>query len=204
VKYDGAISRDLLVLPERRLTLTSAVQGQIAKTLSSGRRHARLEAGTHIVWHPRGRGTDYRTSLQLRVGRIIGTVPFDEQFSIGLDRDHDLRMRAHPGTRQGRKGVGIRADGYALMNSEVQKDVFRIGLLDVKAAPYLDVARTGAWFIDAGIEVRVSVASLLTVSFSSGRDLMGGRTAFFTDVRENGTWNASNPASLGGPGGIVP
>ena len=91
------------------------------------------------------------------------------------------------------------------MNSEVQKDVFRVGLLDVKMAPYLDVARTGAWFIDAGIEVRVSIASLITVSFSSGRDLMEGRTAFFTDVRENGTWNASNPASsLGGPGGIVP
>jgi len=52
----------------------------------------------------------------------------------------------------------------------------------VKLAPFTDVARVGGWFVDAGMEVRFSVASLVTISFSAGRDLKSGRNVFFTDV----------------------
>ena len=36
--------------------------------------------------------------------RRLGKFPFDELFMLGLERDNDLEMRGHIGTRDGRKG----------------------------------------------------------------------------------------------------
>ena len=41
----------------------------------------------------------------LRAGRTFGQAPLDELFILGLERDNDLPLRAHIGTRDGRKAA---------------------------------------------------------------------------------------------------
>src|SRR5262249_46077160 len=135
-----------------------------------------------IRWLPRSRGNDFETRVNIRGGRVFRDAPFDELFSIGLDRDSDLRMRAHPATHDGRKGGGLIGPRYFLWNSDIAKNIADCGLINIKLAPFADVARVGAWYVDTGIELRFSVASLFTFSLSAGRDLMAGRNVVFTDV----------------------
>jgi len=62
--------------------------------------------------YPEAEGDDYQTEVQVRGGGIAGAGPFDELFMLGLERDNDLRMRAHIGTRDGRKGSAPLGDRY--------------------------------------------------------------------------------------------
>lgn len=41
---------------------------------------------------------------KLRAGTKFGQIPFDELFILGAERDNDLWLRAHKGTRDGREG----------------------------------------------------------------------------------------------------
>ena len=59
---------------------------------------------------------------------------------------------------------------------------FDTGLMDFRVAPFADVARQGTWFVDTGLEFRLSIASMVTVSLSTGRDLKAGRTVFFSNI----------------------
>jgi hypothetical protein len=133
-------------------------------------------------WLPQSRGRDYETRMAFRAGGIYGDAPFDELFSIGLDRDSDLRLRAHPATRDGRKGAGVISPRYVLFNSEIAKKIVDWGFVTLKLAPFADVARAGKSYVDGGVDFRVSIASALTVSLSLGHDFMSGRNVFFTDV----------------------
>jgi hypothetical protein len=56
------------------------------------------------IGFPRAEGNDYEMQQQFRAGKTFGTVPFDELFLLGLERDNDLWMRGHIDTRDGRKG----------------------------------------------------------------------------------------------------
>ena len=55
-------------------------------------------------WLPTARGDDYETLARVRAGKTFGDLPFDELFMLGLERDNDLWLRGHIGTRDGRKG----------------------------------------------------------------------------------------------------
>jgi tetratricopeptide (TPR) repeat protein len=182
LKYDAGLTYDLWSVPEKRFALTSEARTEVAKVLTHDQRFARVEPGLKAHWLPQARGKDYETTIQVRAGRVFGDSPFDELFSIGLDRDTDLWMRAHPATLDGRKGAGLIGPRYFLWNSEVAKSVWSGPLIGVKLAPFADVARVRNWFVDAGVELRVSVASFLTVSLSAGRDMKTGRTVFFTNA----------------------
>src|SRR5262249_47262365 len=113
-------------------------------------------------------------------GGVVTSTPYlDELFCLGLDRDGDLLLRAHPATVDGRKGAGVLVSRYALLNAETERTLFRWTLMRFSAAPFLDVARAAEWYPDAGVELRVSVASAMRFAFSFGKDLRTGRTAVF-------------------------
>ena len=163
LKYDGAMTYDWLRVPERKLTVSSGIRGVVGQ--SSGR-FARLETDTRISWRD--------AKFRVRNGHVVGQAPLGELFSVGLDRDHDLWMRAHNDRLIGRR--------YLLLNAEVEKKIFDSAFVGLKLAPFVDVARVGGSFVDTGVDVRVSLASLLTFSLSIGRDLKEGRTVLFTNV----------------------
>jgi hypothetical protein len=183
LKYAGSTRYDLLRVPERRFTLTTEIRGDAGRRLSSTERMARAEAGLYADWLPRPSGDGYGVSIRARTGRVWGSAPADELFALGVDRDGDLWLRGHSTTRNGRKGFGIIARRYALLNAEVSKTLFHKGLFRAGIVPFLDFARAGAVFADAGAEFRLTVASLATFSLSVGRDLKDGRTVVFTHSR---------------------
>jgi hypothetical protein len=120
--------------------------------------------------------------LRGRSGRIWGSPTLDELFSIGVDRDEDFKLRGHSTTRDGRKGAAPIGRRYVLMNFEISKTVLDKSFFKATLVPFLDIARVGSAFVDAGAELRLSVASMLTFSVSAGRDLRAGRTVVFTNA----------------------
>ena len=122
--------------------------------------------------------------------RTLGSPPFDELFMLGMDRDNDLPLRAHLGTRDGRKGSAPLGGNYVLSNLESDKNVYRNGFFSLKLGPFFDTGRiTGdsaalgsrRWLLDAGVQAKISVFGV-GVALSYGRDLHTGHGAFYSSV----------------------
>jgi hypothetical protein len=60
---------------------------------------------------------------------------------LGLERDNDLWMRGHIGTRDGRKGSAPLGRNYFLSNWEAEKNVYGNGLLTLKLGPFVDTGK---------------------------------------------------------------
>lgn len=118
---------------------------------------------------------------------MIGSAPLDELWMIGVERDTDLWLRGHIGTRDGRKGSSPIADRYFLSNSDFYRSVWSNGLINIQVGPFLDIARTSSptpalasqqWLFDTGAEVKVTVLGTAVV-LTYGRDLRTGTNAFY-------------------------
>jgi hypothetical protein len=172
--YAGSANIDLVRRPERRLFVSAGtrVKAKRIGDIAFGR----AEVDAMLNWLPQARGSDFATSVILRAGSASRQTPFDELFELGIGRDSDLLLRGHSTTHQGRKGAGVLARRYALLNLESEKIVREFTLLRVSVAPFVDVARTARTFVDAGVELRLRLASLATFSISIGKDLRTGKT----------------------------
>jgi len=188
LKHLAQLNRELFRLPDRRLVVASSVSSQAA-TIWSRPRHTfeKLQASVSGEWFPQMRGDDYKVQERVRAGRTVGQVPFDELFMLGLERDNDLWLRAHIGTRDGRKGSAPLGRNYFLSNWEIDKNVYDAGLLGVKLSPFLDTGKiTGSsaglsstkWLWDTGVQVKMRVLGV-GGTFSYGRDLRSGHHAFY-------------------------
>jgi predicted double-glycine peptidase len=186
VRYDGSTQYELLHFPERRLTLTSELRAQFGRTLTTSQRIERAELGFDLEWMPQARGDDYRVSTKAHAGRVWGSPTIDDLFSIGIDRDTNLWLRGHSAIVDGRKGAGPMGRRYVLWNTEISKDLFDLAFLKAKVVPFADIAYLGSLFVDPGIELRFSLASVVTFSISAGRDLKAGRTVVFTNLLRSG------------------
>ena len=124
LKQQAQISSTVWRVPERRFTVNAAAASEAARLWSRPQESFEKLTGS-ILWHwfPQVKGDDYETSQQLRAGRTFGQVPFDELFILGLERDNDLPLRAHIGTRDGRKGSAPLGRDYLLENWELNKNV---------------------------------------------------------------------------------
>lgn len=138
-------------------------------------------------WFPRAAGDDLEMQQQIRAGSILGTIPFDELFMLGLERDNDLPMRAHVGTRDGRKGSAPLGRNYLLSNWEMDKNLYGNGLINAKLGPFLDAGRitdrsnflgSQKWLWDAGVQVKIGALGVKFV-LSYGRDLRAGKGVFY-------------------------
>ena len=106
IKQQAQITSTLLRLPEHRLTVDATASSEAARLWSKNPQpFEKLTASLGWHWFPQVRGDDYETSQQLYVGGTFGRPPFDELFILGLERDNDLPLRAHIGTRDGRKAA---------------------------------------------------------------------------------------------------
>lgn len=187
LKQTARLDTVLWRLPERRFKVEGGGSTQAGRLWSSPpRAFFKLQAYGRWHWFPLPAGDDYEVQHLVRVGKTFGTVPFDELFMLGLENDNDLWMRAHLGTRNGRKGSAPLGDTYFLSNWEADKNVFQNGLLNVKLGPFVDTGKIAGpapglgshkWLWDVGAQVKVHSLGVGVV-FSYGKDLRSGNNAF--------------------------
>ncbi|MCZ2146837.1 MAG: tetratricopeptide repeat protein [Bryobacterales bacterium] len=188
-KYRAAATLRILDFPEHRFTLDGAGTWDLARLFSAhGGLYSQGQAKLAARWLPQSRGRDYEIITQARAGKTIGQAPFDELFLLGVERDNDLWLRGHAGTRAGKKGSAPIAASYFLSNTELDKQLFQYTLLRVTAGPFFDLGRiqdfrnrfsARSWFADAGVQAKVSLTGAMTLTISYGRDLRGGGRAIY-------------------------
>jgi hypothetical protein len=188
LKHRFRVRRDLWQLPERRLASSLQLTAETARIWSQpSHNFERLQFSGRVHWMPRMSGDDYEMQARIRAGAIIGEAPFDELFILGLERDNDLPMRAHVGTRDGRKGSAPMGRRYVLANWEFDKHVYSDGLIVVKLSPFLDTGRitdrrsplgSRRWLLDTGMQAKLRIFGV-GFTFTYGRDLRTGNQAFY-------------------------
>ena len=128
LKHTAQVNYDLLRVPEQRLVISTSAKSELGRVWSEPRQlFAKLQAESALHWFPQLQGTDYEVQSRFRAGKTIGDSPFDELFQLGLERDNDLGLRAHIGTRDGRKGSAPLGRNYVLFNEELDKIVYGNG-----------------------------------------------------------------------------
>ncbi len=184
--------RSLWRVPEHRFTLDASAEGRVGRTFADnlgafGTARGSLDAH----WLPRATGDDYELRTRVRAGATLGSVPFDELFQLGVERDNDLWLRGHAGTSDGRKGAAPLGRRYFLTNWEMDKNVYSNGLFTVKLGPFFDTGSIAdasdlfgsqRWLFDTGAQCKVRVLGSITVVLIYGRDLRGGRNVFYGTV----------------------
>ncbi|MGA2483267.1 MAG: tetratricopeptide repeat protein [Candidatus Acidiferrales bacterium] len=186
------VDRDLLRIPERRFTVLSSGEVQVGREFAAGLgAFTTVKGSLRSRWLPQAKDDDYEMNAQLRAANTVGTVPFDEFFQLGVERDNDLWLRGHAGTTDGRKGRAPLGRRYVLLNWEMDKNVYRGPFFTIKLGPFLD---TGAiadpsglfgsqrWLWDTGAQCKVRVLGRVTVVISYGRDLRGARNVVYASA----------------------
>ncbi len=180
-------------VPERRFTMNAEAGAAAARLWSQQvQPWEKVTGALSCRWFPRAEGDDYEMSQKMWAGRAFGPPPLDELFILGLERDNNLPMVAHIGTRDGRKGSAPLGREYFLENWELDKDMYNIGLVNLRIGPVFDVGRIGdpgtelgshEWLFDTGalLKLRVFGSGLV---FSFGRDLRTGTNALYAELLE--------------------
>ncbi|MFZ1938469.1 MAG: hypothetical protein WBE56_19390 [Terracidiphilus sp.] len=188
LKQYAQVTGNLWRIPERRFVVTAAATSDAGRLWSQPAESFEKLAGS-LGWHwfPQVKGDDYETMQQLRAGRTFGQAPFDELFILGLERDNDLPLRAHIGTRDGRKGSAPLGRDYLLENWETNKNIYRNGIFKVQLGPFFDAGKIAdpgtalgshEWLFDIGAQAKLRVLGVGLV-FSYGKDLRTGNNAFY-------------------------
>jgi hypothetical protein len=187
-------------IPEHRFILSAGAESEAARLWSTPSESFEKLAGS-LGWHwfPQRQGDDYETAQQLRAGRIFGQAPFDELYILGLERDNDLPMHAHIGTRDGLKGSAPLGREFFLENWELDKNLYANGLVKISLGPLLDIGRIAGlspaqggtalgsqeWMFDTGAALKLRVLGM-GLAFSYGRDLRNGNNAYYVEGLNEG------------------
>lgn len=196
LKQTTQIHYTLLQVPEHRLTMNSGASLQVGRIWSQPAHPFVKPQGTlETKWLPQIQGDDYLVQSRIRAGATSGQLPFDEVYMLGMERDNDLWMRAHVGTRDGRKGSAPLGRTYFVANHEIDKNVYGNGLLTVKLSPFVDTGKitdpsgtlgSRTWLWDTGVQSKIRVLGV-GVTFVYGKDLRTGNNAYyFTAGRQSG------------------
>lgn len=193
LKFLAGINTQLMDVPEHRFTVSASASSEFARLWSSpSQLSEKLRGGLALRWFPQLERDTYEFTQRVRGGGMLGTSPVDELWMIGVERDNDLWLRGHIGTRDGQKGSSPLADRFFLSNTDFYRSVWGNGLISVKAGPLLDIARASAptsglaaqqWLFDAGAEVKLTVLGTGVV-LTYGRDLRTGNNAFYGSVAQ--------------------
>jgi tetratricopeptide (TPR) repeat protein len=191
IKQKTQFTYELWRSPERRLTISSGASSQTGRIWSQpDQSFEKLQGTIRVHWFPRARNDNYEMQWQSRAGKTFGQIPFDELFMLGVERDNDLPLRAHLGTRHGEKGSAPLGRNYFLSNWESSRKAYSNGFLTVKLGPFLDTGKIldatsnlgpQKWFFDTGAQARLRVLGV-DVVLLYGKDLRTGNNAFYTNV----------------------
>lgn len=180
-------------VPEHRFTVDAGAEEQVARLWSpTPESFAKFAGSLRWQWLPQRKGDNYAMAQQVRAGRIAGAAPFDELYILGLERDNNLPMHAHIGTRDGRKGSAPLGREYFLQNWQLNRNLYSNGLMQVQLGPLLDMGRIAdpggglgshQWLFDTGAQLKLRVLGS-GLAFSYGRDLRTGNNAFYVMLLE--------------------
>jgi hypothetical protein len=189
LKDVSAVDYKLLSLPERHFTLTAAGTVQLGRLfVSSESSFDKLQGSLLAQWNPQIGGHKYQTSTRMRAGKTFGEPPFDELFMLGLERDNDLWLRAHNGTRRGRKGAAPLGRNYVLLSWDGSRAVYHSSFAELSFGPFLDsgeisdpsgVFGARPWLWDTGAQLKLHILGGPTVEVWYGRDLRSGRASHY-------------------------
>jgi hypothetical protein len=195
VKQIAQLGYELWRSPEHRVAIAGSAGSDLGRLWSEPpESFARILGSFETHWLPKPRGDDFETLWRVRAGRTFGQIPFDELLMLGLERDNDLWLRGHVGTRDGRKGSAPLGRDYFLSNWETDKNICSNGFINLKLGPFVDTGKitdstavlgSRKWLWDAGAQAKVRVLGVgVTVSY--GKDLRSGNNAFYaTLIREH-------------------
>jgi tetratricopeptide (TPR) repeat protein len=191
LKHLGELNYELVSAPERRLSVGASASSQIGRIWSQpSQAFAKFQSSLRARWLPQAEGDDYEMQAKIYAGRTFGEPPFDELFILGVERDNDLWLRSHVGTRDGRKGSAPLGRNYLLTNWELDKNLYSNALLSFKLGPFVDSGKiTGSsttmgslgsktWLWDVGVQTKVRMLGV-GLAFSYGKDLRSGNNAFY-------------------------
>jgi len=192
LKQLSQLDAELWRSPERRLTLEGGLSSQAGRIWSQpSHSFEKFQSSLQFHWFPQAEGDDYEVQHSIRAAKTFGDVPFDELYMLGLERDNDVLMRGHIGTRNGRKGSAPLGRNYFLSNWEADKNVYRNGIFAVKLGPFLDTGKitdaspelgSHKWLWDLGAQAKLRVFGV-GVAFSYGKDLRSGKNAFYVSMQ---------------------
>ena len=191
LKQTAKLGYELWRSPEHRINFSSEASFQAGRLWSkSAQNFERVQASLVTHWFPKSHGDDFETLWRIRTGKTFGQIPFDELLMVGLERDNDLWLRGHIGTRDGRKGSAPLGRDYFLSNWETDKNIYSNGFFSVKLGPFVDAGKIsdssavlGAknWLWDIGVQTKLRVLGIgVTVSY--GKDLRRGNNAFYATL----------------------
>jgi len=178
----------LLDIPEKRLLVRAGPNIGVGRLLSgTNPLFSTLQASLSADWFPQARGENWETLGGAYVGAALGSAPFDELFILGLERDNNLWLRGHIGTRNGQKGSAPIGSRYALTNFELDRLIYNAGFATFKIGPFFDTGRVFGptvfgpreWLFDTGLVFKVSVLRQFTMMFVYGKDLRTGHNSFY-------------------------
>ncbi|HVU47589.1 MAG TPA: hypothetical protein VHD85_15770 [Terracidiphilus sp.] len=191
LKQTASMQDTLLDLPEHRFSLTATASSEFGRLWSNPPRlFEKLQGSALAHWFPQAQGDRYEAMQQIRAGHTFGAAPFDELFMLGVERDNDLWLRGHIGTRDRQKGSAPLGYSYFLSNSDFYHRIYTNGLFTLQAGPLLDIGRVSAptsglstrqWLFDTGVEAKLSVLGT-SVVITYGRDLRTGTNAFYGTI----------------------
>jgi hypothetical protein len=191
IKQKTQFTYELWRSPEKRLVISSSADSQAGRLWSQpGQSFEKLQGMIGVHWFPGERGDDYETQWRVHAGKTFGQIPFDELFMLGVDRDNDLPLRAHIGTRHGQKGSAPLGRNYFLSSWESDKNVYSDGIFTLKLGPFLDTGKildssqtlgSHKWLFDAGPQAKLNVLGVGVVLLY-GKDLRTGNNAFYANV----------------------
>lgn len=194
IKQVTSANARVLDVPERRFRVDAFASSELERLWSKpARLFEKAQGGISARWLPKAEGAPYEFTQRVRGGGIGGAAPIDELWMIGVERDTDLWLRGHIGTRGGKKGSAPMGDRYLLSNSDFYRSVWGNGLVSVKAGPLLDIARVASptnglapkqWLFDVGAEMKLTVLGTGVV-LTYGRDLRTGNNAFYGSVAQH-------------------
>lgn len=188
LKQLAKLNFELVRAPEERFESHAGISSEAGAIWASpAQSFVKLQGLLAAHWYPQMSGDDYAMQGQIRFGKTAGSVPFDELYMLGLERDNDLWMRAHIGTRDGRKGSAPLGRNYFLLNWEIDKTIYDTGFFSVKLSPFLDAGKitdsspelgSKRWLWNTGAQVKFRLLGV-RVTFVYGRDLRSGTNAFY-------------------------
>ena len=186
----GRTDYRLLSIPQDRITLDTSATAAIGRFFTAPLgTYGQTEGSLAFGWLPEEQGDDYEVRSRLRAGGTFGTVPFDDLFTLGVERDdNDLWLRGIPATHDGRKGNSPIGRDYVLWNSEFDKIVYNGAFFQVRLGPLFDAGRiwdgsglfgSGGWLWDPGAQIKIRVLDTFQVVFSYGHDMRSRQNTFF-------------------------
>ena len=183
------LQRSLVRAPEHRFTVDGTGELRFGRGFADGLGpFGSFTASLKAHWLPKPQGDDYETIVHLRAGDIVGSVPLDQLFQLGVERDNDLWLRGQRSTINGRKGRAPLGRKYVLLNTEISKTVYDSGFFRVQCGPFMDTGDVAdasglfgshQWLWDAGAQMKIRVLGSVSVVLTYGWDLRSGTGTFY-------------------------